>query len=237
MAQRFVDAATQQLAPVYDQQATAIQSQVPAIQNLYNTLVQGLQTQYDTQLNTGVQQITEDASARGVLRSTLPVDARQALTTQLGQALMTSRGELAAKQAGDIANVNEKLGTLGIQRASNIADLARALESQDLEQQKFQFAKTESDRDYALQQQQLADKRAASVRSNARASASDTVSPDTAAASILLQYRGADQKVSPQVFRIARQAYIEAGGNNKTFMDRYWNFANQAHWWDYYYGA
>ncbi len=137
MAQRFTEEATAQLAPVYAQQETAIASQVPAIQNLYQTLIQGLQQQGQQQLTSGVAGINEDASRRGVLRSSLPTDARQALQGQISQALLQSQGQLGAQQAGDIANVNEKLGTLGVQRAGNIADLARSLETQDIQQQQL----------------------------------------------------------------------------------------------------
>lgn len=144
MATRFIEEATQQLAPVYQQSEQAISSQVPAIQNLYNTLIQGLQQQYQTQLQTGTQGIVEDASARGVLRSTLPVDARQALTGQLSQALLQGRGELESRRAGDIAGINERLGQLRIQKAGGIAELARALESQDLERARFEFQKQQA---------------------------------------------------------------------------------------------
>ena len=221
MAQRFVDAATQQLAPVYDQQATAIQSQVPAIQNLYNTLVQGLQTQYDTQLNTGVQQITEDASARGVLRSTLPVDARQALTTQLGQALMTSRGELAAKQAGDIANVNEKLGTLGIQRATSIADLARALETDDLNRQKFEYQKQIDQQQLALKQRKIS--ASAAAQKGAPSGLVNTIY------SFLNSKKGRDSFVSPETFRAGLVQWTNAGGSPSSFVDTFGGFVNPVH--------
>ena len=148
MATRYTEEATAQIAPLYDQQQQAISSQIPAIQQLYNTLMQGLQTGYDTQLSTGVQGINEDASARGVLRSTLPNDSRAALTGQLGQALLEGRAQLGRQQAGDVAGINERLGSLGINRANAIAELSRSLESQDLDRQKFEYQKQ-------LDQQQL----------------------------------------------------------------------------------
>lgn len=160
-------AAAKQLDPVYGQQEAAIASQVPAIQNLYNTLIQGLEQSSAQQLESGVQGITEDASRRGVLRSTLPVDARQALQAGLSQALLQGRAQLESQRMGDVAGINERLGGLRVQRAGNIADLARSLETNDLEKRRFKFQKAEStrnfrlqrlqaNRDYQLKQQELA---------------------------------------------------------------------------------
>lgn len=156
MATLYEQQATQQLAPVFDQQQQAIQSQVPAIQNLYQTLTQGLNQQYTQNLNAGVQGIVEDASARGVLRSTLPVDARQALTGQLGSALQQSLGQLGANQAKDISGISMQLGDLGLKRASSIADLSRSLETQDLQRQQLEQQRIQDERNYQMQQQELA---------------------------------------------------------------------------------
>src|SRR5688572_30271216 len=117
MATRYVEEATRQLAPSYDTQQKAIQAQVPAVQQLYSNLIQGLEGQKQTE----TQNILESANARGVLRSTLPVD----LQTELGKALLAQRGQLGAQQASDIAGINSQLGGLGIQRAQGIAELAR----------------------------------------------------------------------------------------------------------------
>lgn len=161
MATQFQQQAEAQLNPLFNQQQQAIQSQIPSIQNLYNTLTQGLQTQYQQNLSSGVQGIVEDASARGVLRSTLPVDARQSLTGQLGAALQQSLGELGAKRASDLAGVNQSLAQLGLQRASSIADLSRALETQDLERQRLAMDRQNAEREFQLEQQKIAASQAA----------------------------------------------------------------------------
>lgn len=156
MATRYQQQATKQLNPVYAQSQKAIQSQLPAVEQLYQTLTQGLQQQNQMQLDSGVQNIVEDASARGVLRSTLPVDARQSLVAQLGAALNQSLGQLGAQRAQDISGINQQLGQLNIQRSGNIADLARALESQDLQRDQFNFQKSQSKQELALKKQALA---------------------------------------------------------------------------------
>lgn len=225
MAQRFYEQATQQLAPVYQQQEQAISSQVPAIQNLYNTLIQGLQGQYDTQLQSGVQGIVEDASARGVLRSTLPVDARQALTTQLSQALLQGRGQLESQRAGDIAGINEKLGGLRIQRASNIADLARALETQDLDRQKFEYQKQIDAQQLQLEQQKVAASRSA----QAAVSQGAPKNLVNGIYSAFQNNRGRDGFVSPEVFREGLINWVNAGGSPSSFQETFGWAVNPVH--------
>lgn len=221
MATRFYDQAAAQLNPVYQQSEQAIQGQLPAIQNLYSTLMQGLQGQFDTSLQSGTKSIVEDASARGVLRSTLPVDARQALTTQLSQALLQGRGELAAKQAGEEAGVRERLGSLQVQKAGGIADLARALETQDLERQKFEHQK-------AIDNQQLAIARA---QASAKSSKSPTAAQNTQAgvsalARELAGMAGRDGYVSPQTYAEGRREWVSAGFSSKSYDDYFSGFKN-----------
>lgn len=215
MAQRFYDQASQQLAPIYDQQQKAIQSQIPAIQNLYNTLNQGLQTSYDTQLSSGVNSIVEDASTRGVLRSTLPVDARQALTTQLSQALLQGKAELGSKQAGELAGINERLGTLNINRVSAITDLAKALEQDDMARQQFEWQKQMDERNYQLQ---VAAQRTAAQRASGGGSrggsATDAQRRSQAASALASEMRklsGSDGYVSPATWAAARREWGAAG--------------------------
>ena len=226
MAERFIQEATSQLAPIYDQQSAAIGAQIPAIQNLYQTLMQGLQGQYDQSLSTGVRDITEDASARGVLRSTLPVDARQALTTSLGQALMTGKGELAAKQAGDVAGINEKLGTLGINRAGAIADLARSLETQDLDRQKFEYQKQIEAQQLQLQKQQIAAQSRGGGSTKAPTQAQATQQAASALARELQSAAGRDGYVSPQDYAAGRREWVAAGFSSKSYESYFSGYKN-----------
>jgi uncharacterized FlaG/YvyC family protein len=137
MATQYELQAQQQLAPAYDQQIQGLQSQIPAIQQLYQTLSQGLNQEYQTNLNTGVQNINEDASARGVLRSTLPNDSRLTLTGQLGAALQQSLGQAGLQQTKDISGVRSQIGDLNIKKVSSIADLSSSLQQQDEQRRQF----------------------------------------------------------------------------------------------------
>lgn len=221
MATRFQEQATQQLSPVYQQQETAIQSQLPAIQNLYKTLIEGLQGQYNQNLQTGTQEIVEDASARGVLRSTLPVDARQALTASLGQALMAGRAQLGSQQAQDVAGINEKLGGLRVQKAGAIADLARSLESQDLEAQKFAYQQR-----LDAQQLALARQKAASSGGRTITAAQNTQLAVSALAKELRSVAGRDGYVSPQDYAAGRREWVAAGFSSKTYDDYFSGYKN-----------
>lgn len=142
MPTQFVKQATQQLAPAYKQQIQATKAQIPAIQQLYTALFQGLQSQGKQQS----QNIYEDAGSRGLLYSTIPVDAQ----TGLQQALLQKRGELGAQQAQDIAGVNQTLGGLKVDRANAIAQLAEALASSGLQRKQFQFQKRQSRQQFSL---------------------------------------------------------------------------------------
>lgn len=224
MATRFIEQATQQLAPVYDTQIAGLQQQVPAIQNLYATLTGALQQQNQQQIQTGTQNILEDASRRGVLRSTLPVDARQALTAELGAALTQGLGQIGLQQMQDIGGVNERIGALGVQRAGSIADLARALETQDLQRQQFDWQRQMDERNLQLQQQQLAAQRSSS--SGSTSAEATTRAAASALARELQGVAGPDGYVSPQDYAAGRREWVAAGFSSKTYDDYFAGFKN-----------
>lgn len=145
MATRFIQEATQQYAPAFGQQISALQSQVPAIQQLYSILNQGLQGQQQV----GNQNILEGASAKGILKSTIPVDQQ----TGLGQQILQQKGTLAAQQAKEVGGIYSQIGGLQADQAAAIAQLANALQQAFTQQQEFDFARGHADREFALQQQ------------------------------------------------------------------------------------
>lgn len=227
MATRYTAEATKQLAPVYDQQIKAAQAQIPALQQLYQTLTQGLQQQNQQQLVAGTQNIIEDASARGVLRSTLPVDARQALTAQLGSALNQSLGQIGLEQTRGIADINQQVGGLRINRANAVADLARALQTRDLEERQFRLQQLQANREYQLQQQRLALERSSRGGSAPHlTNAQRTQQAVGALAGELKGVAGPDGYVSPQDYAAARREWVGAGFSTKSFEDYFAGFKN-----------
>lgn len=142
MATRFVAEATQQYAPAYAQQISGLESQVPAIQQLYSILNQSLLGQQQV----GNQNILEDASSKGVLRSTIPVD-RQA---GLGQQIIQQQGLNAAQQAKEIGGIRSQVGGLQIEKVNAIAQLANALQQAFSMEEQTNLSRYNSDREYQL---------------------------------------------------------------------------------------
>lgn len=147
MATSFTKQAQSQLNPAYNAQIKAYQSQLPAIQNKYNALSQGLMSQAQTQ----TMGAFEDANARGVLNSTIPVD----LQTGIQQALLQGQGKLAGEQAGEVGQIRQQIAGVGVQRASAIATLINALRDRALKQQQFNQTQQLADRQFGLDQQFL----------------------------------------------------------------------------------
>lgn len=145
MAKRFYQQAKSQLAPGYTQQIQAAQSQIPAIQQLYQALLQGLQGQQAA----GNQEILEGAGARGMLYSTVPVVQQQ----QLGQQILQKQGEYGLQQQQQLGNIQQNIAGLRVGQAKDIAGLANTLQSQDLAQQQFKYNKQQANRNYQLQMQ------------------------------------------------------------------------------------
>lgn len=210
MSTRYTQAATKQLAPIYDEQITGLQKQIPAIQNLYQTLTQALQSQNQMQLDTGTQNIVEDASARGVLRSTLPVDARQSLTAQLGAALNQGLGQLGLQQQEQIGGVRTQIGGLKTEKVGAITDLAKALETGDLEKQRFALEKLNSERDYQIKLKTLAQS-ATSTKSEFDPSIAVRIGQT------LSQLVGSNGKVSPADYGEAKTLWVSQGGKASEF--------------------
>lgn len=147
--QPYVTEANNQLAPAYDQQRSAVQSQIPAIQQLYDVINRGLDIQGKAQK----QDIYEQASGRGVLRSTIPVNRQ----TALAGSILQQKGELGARQAQEVSKVNSELGSLGVNQVSAVSQLAQALANRALQDRQLQVQQEQANRSYDLQRQ-LADR-------------------------------------------------------------------------------
>lgn len=210
MAQRFIQQAEQQVNPLFDQQIQAAQGQIPAITQLYQTLTQGLQQQSQQQLQTGTQNILEDASRRGVLRSTLPVDARSQLQTSLSQALLEGTSKLGLQQAQDIGGIQERIAGLGTDRLKTITDLASTLQSQDIAEREFQ-----------LKQQQAAQAASTTSADELQIQAINQVSGEWRP--------GGDGFVSPNQWNDLRSRWIRAGGDPDLFTQAFAHLVNPAH--------
>ena len=115
---------------------------MPAIQQLYSLLLQGLQGEQQV----GNQNILENASGRGLLRSTIPVDAQAGL----GQQILQKQGQYAAQQGQDLANIYQQIGQLRTQKAQDVTGLAGKLQQTALAKKQFQYQKQQAARQYQL---------------------------------------------------------------------------------------
>lgn len=142
MATRYVQAATKQLAPAYATQINAAKSQIPAIQQLYQTLMQGL-TGFQQTEN---QNILEGASGRGLLNSTIPVDAQ----TTLGQQVVAKQGEYGMQQGQQLGEIYNQIAGLNVNKAKDIAGLGLNMQQNALQQTQFNYQKQQANRQYQL---------------------------------------------------------------------------------------
>lgn len=117
-------------------------------------------------------------------------------------------------------------------RSSIVTRYDMALKGEQEAEQKRQFEETQR-----LQREQLAASERSSVRSSGGSGGSSQPSNQELFASALAAKTGKDGKVSPGTYNSLKKQWVSAGyGDYKSFHDRFWKFANQAHWWDYYYG-
>lgn len=210
MAQRFIDEATATLTPVYAQQEQAIQAQIPAIQQLYQNLIQGLEGTRKTE----TQNILESASQRGVLRSTMPVD----LQTQLANTILQQQGQYGAQQAQELAGVQSNLAQLGVQKASAIQQLADTLYNRDL-----------AERDFQMKQQMTAAEAASGGGGGGSRKAPALPKLQQArgeVVSYLTSKAGRDGYVSPNVYKRVKNEFLSAGFTEKQWLETAKRFKN-----------
>lgn len=239
-----IGSATSQLSPVFNQAQQTVQAQAPAIQNLIDSLLQGLQTQAGNQVNNVVQ----SAEKRGVGRDMLAQDTQN----MLAQELALQGGQLGLQRAQGLAGVQQTLGNIGVQRGTSIVDLAQSLQSGKQVEQKAQMAAKQSQRQFNLQSQQaqrdLEVARVAQSTQNARAAAQAAAQQKTLldmsggdlerfTRLALDRVQGKDGYVSPENLAKAYNDYRSAGFSSEDFWSRFqgkWN-PKQADYADQFY--
>ncbi len=142
MATRYVQQATKQLNPAYKTQIGALEGQLAPLENLYNTLVQGLGGMQEA----GNLNILEDASSRGLLKSTIPV-AGQA---QLGAQILQQQGQYSTDYLQNVGQIRSDIAGVGVNRANDISQLAQALMQGALSNQQLAYQKQQANRQYQI---------------------------------------------------------------------------------------
>lgn len=147
MNPNYVTSATNQVSPVFNQQTAALQKQLPAINMLY----QALSGQLDASGQSQRQNIYEDSSGRGLLKSTIPIDAE----TALASSLVSQRAQLGSQQLKDTGAVQNQIAQVGINKANAISELVRSLFGMDSNQMALEQQRAEAERAYQLSLQRL----------------------------------------------------------------------------------
>lgn len=219
--------------PAYLQAEQALQTQTPAIQNLYASLLQGLQAQAGTQ----TQNVVASAQRRGVGRAGLGGDVQ----AQLGQELALQSGQLGYQQAQDLTGVQQAIGKLKTERVGRISDLAQSLQEGALNQRKSQGERDllergaqlkmlQSDRDFEVSR--ISAERAAAQQAAAAQRRAGSKAPETSQALLTvggLWQPGKDGYVNPKQWNELRRAFMEAGYSGSAFASEFGNLINPEH--------
>lgn len=147
---------------------------------------------------------------------------------QLQATIASTRSNLLGKKA--------ELGKSAFDTATNIRE-------QDIST-KNSWDAAERQRAFQAEQDRISrEATAAENEKNRRADAANSARSAAGAAgpsnqelfsSELAKSAGNDGRVSPGVYNALKQQWVSSGyGDYKSFHDKYWKFANDAHWWDY----
>lgn len=223
MARRY-SMARNMVSPVYAGEQQAIESQVPSVQALYDTLVSGLQASGAA----GTQRVMEGASRAGVDRAASDVAA------VLEEAVALGGAQLGRQQAGDIADIRGSQAQLGMGRVGAISDVESALQERAIQSGRAKLQRQELKSGYkqdllaARRQDELTRKEAAISRARGGGGSGITVSEDLEYVAGLWE-PGPDEYVSPGQWNSLRDAWVERGRSASTFDREFGYLVNPAH--------
>lgn len=204
------------------------QAQVPAINNLYTTLLQGLQNQSGSQL----QNVLTSAAQRGVMRGSQEATTQDALNATLAQ----TGAQLGSQRAQDIAGLRSVVGQGQAQRALSAQNLTQGLVQADLasKENKLNLQKINQADQLNTVRNQVAEAKAAARVSASASQRASQLTPDQALdMQEGLWAPGKDGYVSPRAWNSAIQDWINAGGSVSSFTKRFGHLVNK----DLYQGA
>lgn len=237
----FVAQAQPIAAQAYDPAVQNIQQQIPAIQQLYGALLQGLQQQGQAQ----VGNVVNSATQRGVASAGITQGTQQGIN----DALMLQGAQLGVQKAQTVGDINNQVGQANVGRAKAVVDLAGNLSRKDIENQTNQKTIANLNRQYALKQEQNQQdyniKQIQYQRAQAEAAARAAKAASDSAAEMDLKtflsktdaafnkMMGGDKKVSPETFGKAYQLWTSKGLPESEFINRYKGYINTSHIQDY----
>jgi hypothetical protein len=233
--------ANQELAAIYNPAIQGIQSQAPAVQNLYQTLMTGLAAQ-TAQQN---QALAQSAQARGVAGGMI----NQNVSGMLNEALALEQARLGAQRASDVAGIQGQVAQAGVQRAQAAGQLAGTINTQNIEARQNQYKmadiertaqmeQLQNQRSFEIQRAQYERAQAEASRARAEQAASQAAEMDiedflSRTDASFTQLAGGDGKVSPKTFQEGLQLWRSKGLPEAEYYNRYNGYINRSHIKDY----
>lgn len=227
---------------IYNPALQAINAQTPQIQQLYQTLVQGLQQQSMAQQ----QNVVTSAQQRGLTAPTLGTQVAGAY----GQDLNLINAQLMAQKGQTVAGIGQEAGKANVGRANAVNELSQSLLKQNMENQQNQYQMTDIERKAQLEQQQnqqqfdiqkaryeTAQREAAARAAQAAREAASSLSTkdfESRVEATLLAVRGGDGKVSPSDYVEMKQLWADNGLSPAAFDKKFDGFVNLSHSQQYY---
>lgn len=223
----------QMAAQAYNPVQQGIQAQIPALQNLYTTLVQGLQAQNAAQQ----QNVLASAQQRGVASPGMAGD----IAGQLGGALGQAQAQLGVDIAGGRAGIQSQLAQALADRGNAGITFAQSIQDSNIKKSEQQLALQKAERDFQVAQ---VAEQTAQAKAAAKAAASAKSLSDLSETAITRQLRlglnsvmGADGYVSPDNLAKAYALWQNAGLSPQSFWSNFqglWN-PNQGDYNDQFY--
>ncbi len=184
--------------------------------------------------------IEQTAANKGMLFSGFSPDQQARYTSTkflpamagLEQETMAGNNRLALALAGLDTEARNKAESELSRQKQNLFTWQQAESARQAQAEQERLRREQQERqfqaNYALQQQQM--------RSQASAAGGGRASNQESFAGALASAAGGDGKVSPGDYNALKNQWVSAGyGDYKSFHDKFWKFANNSHWWDYYY--
>lgn len=207
----------------YNQATQGIKAQVPALQQLYGNLIQGLQAQNNAQ----VQNVVDSAQQRGVARQGLEGDTQAMLANALAQ----GQGQLALGQAQGVGGLRGQIGQTNVARQQARVQQADINSTRRLAAQENQLALQQMQQQYNVREAQYQKAQAeAAARAASRAAETQSLadlSESDIKRALRLQLNSvamANGKVGPRDLAGALKTYRQAGLSDEKFWKEFQGF-------------
>lgn len=210
-----------QLNTVYNPQRDLINQQIAQIPGMFNAERQGLE---QAKVN-AFRDITTQSNRNGMFFSGFRPEEEARYT---GTKYLPALADVGRRQQERQFSLQDALNKVHQTQFGQAQTSLQAILDREAEERRYQ--------------QQRADQAAQAARSRGGGGGGRSggggggPSQQEQFAAALAGAAGKDGKVSPGDYNALKNQWVAAGyGDYKAFHDKFWRFANNQHWWDYYY--